>query len=229
MRECFVTSFPPAMAKAYGRRMVESVQRHFGQVIAYLDEPCDLPCETRWTGDLDGWPEFASRKPAPPSWAAKPDNYIWDTRYAVKTFIWRDMARRLRDGVLVWLDGDIEATATPGRGFFDSRVLQSDIAIVGRKEMHPETGVVVFRLPQASGVIERCVEHYLSGAFWFQQDGWTDCHVLRACLPDTRVADLTSHLAPEWTSRVDAMALSPFGPFLTHYKGGARKRALCAN
>lgn len=227
MREVFVTSFAGNAATGYGRQMVDSVQRHFGPVVAYLDVPCDLPCETRSTRDLDGWSDFRMTIYPPPASAVKPDNYIWQTRFAVKAFIWQDMAERMGTGVLVWIDGDTEATATPGPGFFEARLGHADVAYLGRGDMHPETGVVVFRLPEALPVITACRDAYLSGAFT-ALDGWTDCHVLRSVLRG-RGHDLTSHAADGWTSRVDAMALSPFGPFLTHHKGGARKRALCAS
>jgi hypothetical protein len=102
----------------------------------------------------------------------------------------------------------------------------ADVAYLGRGSMHPETGVVVFRVPDALPLLAWCCEVYRSGAFT-SLEGWTDCHVLRSGLLGCRerVRDLTSHTYDgRWNSSVDAVALSPFRPYLEHLKGTQRKK-----
>lgn len=196
-------------------------------VVAYLDEPSGPCLRTR---DIEGWRVCQSGLPEtgrPDGF--KPTNYIWNARrYAVKAFAWWDAAERLTDGVLAWLDADTILQSQPPAGFFASLLGDADVAYLGRGDMHPETGCVVFRLPQALQLIRWCKDAYVTGDFLSLDDGWTDCHVLRAGLaanPKIRARDLTSHCYDgRWTSKVNAFALSPLAPYLTHLKGSAAKR-----
>jgi hypothetical protein len=153
---------------------------------------------------------------------------VWDAqRFAVKAFVWLAAAERLERGILTWLDADTVVEAPVPADLPASLLEGADVAYLGRgRTMHPETGAVFFRIPEALPLLRWCVDCYRFD--WFRQleFGWTDCHVLRAGLAatSTRARDLTSHLAPAWNSSVDAFALSPLGPYVTHYKGTRRKR-----
>ncbi len=185
------------------------------------------------TCDIEGWPETQRRLPRTgPLSAEKPDNYIWNAqKYAVKCFVWSDMAARIGEGVLVWLDADVRAEQPIPEGFFTDLLGDAAVAYLGRGEMHPETGCVVFRLPEAMPLIAFCREAYSAGLFRGLTDGWTDCHVLRAAMqahPEIPTRSLTTYDGP-WTSKVDAFAHSPLGGFLKHFKGQQAKRELaCA-
>jgi hypothetical protein len=231
-----VTSFSAAGAELYGRRCVESIVTHWPYpLMVYTDTPMDVT--TRLTSDIPGWREtkaiLPSTRPDAPrtgydEWTRKPTNYIWNAqRFAVKPFVWLDAAQRLDRGILVWLDGDT-VTTKPIPATLPLDVLgDADVAYLGRGAMHPENGFVAFRVPEALPLLRACCATYRTGFFESFADGWTDCHVLRAeiaALP-VKARDLTSHLWDgEWRSTVDAMALSPLGPYVTHFKGSRQKR-----
>lgn len=231
-REVVVTSFSSEGAELYGRRCVASLVEHWRMpVVAYVDEPMTLAgADVRLTSTIPGidcrraLPETGR----PNGW--KPTNYTWNAaKFSVKPFVWLDAAQRLGDGLLIWVDGDTVAT----KPLPDGGIAMGDAAVayLGRGSMHPETGCVLFRIPDALPLLERCVDLYVRGGFRHLQDGWTDCHVFRAALQAAdmldirhRSRDMTSHLMPNsWRSSIDAMALSPIGHYLTHLKG-ARKR-----
>lgn len=232
MRSVVVTSFSAEGQALYGDRCLKSLTRHWpGPVSVYLDEPSRYPdADVQLTRDIPGWTTCRAQLLRENPTAAKPTNYIWDAqRFAVKPFVWLDAAERLTCGVLVWLDGDTVTRAAVPDGFAESLLDDADVAYLGRGAMHPETGFVAFRIPEALPLLRWCCDVYQSGAYALLRDGWTDCHVLRAGLQSQGVSarnlTLGLHDGP-WNSGVDAMGLSPLGPYVTHFKGSARKRAL---
>lgn len=187
----------------------------------------------RRTDDIPGW--RSTRLVLPKvgvSGGFKPDNYIWNAhRYAVKCFVWLDAAVRVGQGVLVWLDADVRALGEIRQGFFAHLLGDASVAYLDRGGMHPETGCVVFRLPEALPILTWCRDAYVTGTFRALADGWTDCHVLRSALlahPEIPARRLTSYDGA-WTSKVDAFRCSPLSGLLRHFKGHAAKRELsCA-
>lgn len=224
--ERLVTSCSRVGFDLYGQRMIDSVRQYWPVALTvYADATIATHADTVSTGELG----IPTAWPSPPAHAGKPTNYIWDVgRFAVKAFVWADAATRLDHGFLTWLDADTITTAWVPSSFTADLMAGCDVAYLGRGAMHPETGYVGFRLPEALPLIQWCREAYVTGAYRDFTDGWTDCHVLRQGLravPRVRARDLTSHLiAGPWTSQVDAFALSPLGAYVTHLKGG-RKRA----
>lgn len=241
MRVELVTSFSLAGAALYGRRCVESVTKHWPHpMTVYADVPMSIAGVTvRTTGDIPGWRETRDRLPvsrpdAPKTgfdeWTRKPDSYLWNAqKFAVKPFVWHHAAETLGSGLLVWLDGDTVTTADVPDGLIESLMIGVDVAYLGRGSMHPETGFIVFRVPEALPLLRWCRDHYTLGAFAGLSNGWTDCHVLRAALAlgadRVKARDLTSHrFVGPWRSKIDAFALSPIGPYLEHRKGTQPKR-----
>lgn len=227
--EMLVTSFPLDM-DALGRECVDSASRLWRVPMVYLDAWADDRCDRppRLTEALPRWRTVRTRLATSNPVDDKPTNYIWNARkFAVKPFVWLDAALALGQGVLVWIDADCVVTARVPTTLASSTLADADVAYLGRGDMHPETGVVVFRLPEARPLLQYCVDLYATDAYRQLSTGWTDCHVLRAAIAVTgiRAADLTSdrHAGP-WRSAIDAMALSPFGPYVTHRKGCRAKR-----
>ena len=234
VREVVVTSFSIAGA-VHGRRCIESLQKHWqSDLVVYLDEPMPVPegVTVRYTGHIAGWSLMRRTLPRIRPGSEKPTNYIWNAqKFAVKPFVWLDAARRLGNGIVTWLDADTAVGSRVPEGFVDDLLGDASVAYLGRGEMHPETGFVAFRIPEAMPLLRWCVDCYTLGAFRSFDDGWTDCHVLRAGMKATGLLtgrDLTSHLSEHWTSRVDAFDLSPIGPYVEHFKGPRRKREACA-
>lgn len=223
-----VTSFSPAGADLYGRRCVARLRHWPHAAVAYVDAPLALPVPTRLTTEIPDWPATRARLPhARPDAPIKPTNYRWDAqRFAVKPFVWLDAALRLGAGILLWLDGDTVTTRAVPSDLVEDVLEGADVAYLGRGSMHPETGAVAFRVPAALPLLTWCRDAYRDGAYRTLMDGWTDCHVLRAGLQavSVRARDLTAHVAGEWRSSVDAMARSPWGPYVSHLKGAQRKR-----
>lgn len=240
MRVELVTSFSPAGAEAYGRRCVASVRAFWPHpLVVYLDKPLDWPgVRERMTYHIPGWlptkEQLPSTRPDAPQtghdeWTRKPASYLWNAqRFAVKPFVWLDAAERLGNGLLAWLDGDTVTTNPVPASLIADLLWPYDVAYLGRGAMHPETGFVAFRLPQAMPLLRWCCDAYRQGGFREWSDGWTDCHALRAGIVacDVEAIDLTSHRLPwgEWRSHVDAFALSRIGPYVEHLKGQQRKR-----
>lgn len=235
-----VTSFSPDGARLYGRRMVETFVRHWtAPLVVYLDAPLapSLPVEERWTHGIREWRECLARwaphphlhgRSTPERPLNKPYKYQRDVaRFSVKPFVWRDAARRLGSGILTWLDGD---TVTLGRvppGLLEELLGNADVAYLGRGSMHPETGYVGFRVPEALPLLEWCCEAYISDRVLEIPHGWTDCHVLRAGLSavPVKARDLTSHL---YVGKSHIWPVSPLAPYVTHLKGAAKRRGRAA-
>jgi hypothetical protein len=232
MTEMVVTSFSPEGEAQYGKRMARRFRRLWPcPLIVYVDGPTTVKgVGLRQTADLPGWLETQARLPAQApdlSWY-KATGYLWNAkRFAVKPFVWLDAAEQMGAGVLTWLDGDTVPLRRVTPGFAASLLGASDIAYLGRGAMHPETGYLGFRIPEALPLLRWCRDAYVDGSFRSLKGGWTDCHVLRAGIAavKAKALDLTSHLKAKWTSQDDVMSQSPIGHYVRHLKGNERKRA----
>lgn len=240
-----VSSWSLAGFAQYGARCAAAWARYWPastSFVVYTDGRCGLRgIEERSTEAIAEWTAIKEDWHCDPSvrgyrCEAYPDRtkfheYVWDARrFAVKVFVWADAAARYSGtGVMTWLDGDTETMQPVPAGLTRDLLGDADVAYLGRGAMHPETGYVGFRLPEAWPLIAWCRDAYVSGQFRDLRDGWTDSHVLRAGLQavSVRARDLTSErYAGEWRSGIDAMGLSPLGLYVTHYKGTQAKRAL---
>jgi hypothetical protein len=230
MRVEVVTSFSSAGYLLYGKRCIKSYLAHWPFPLkAYLDAPMRLEgVTTRLNSQIPGWVYTSLHLPAYSSMAAKPDSYLWNARrYAVKPFIWHDAAKRMGKGILAWLDADTVTKASVPTRILEDMLGDAHVAYLGRGEMHPENGFVVFRVPEALPLLTWCRKAYSIHQYRSWPDGWTDCHTLRRGLETVkkvRARDLTSHAHSDWRSSVDAFALSPLGPYVIHLKGNRQKR-----
>lgn len=231
MTEMVVTSFSHDGESSYGKRMVKTFRQHWRcPIIVYTEGSTTLKgVGVRQVKSLPGWRETQATLPDhhdDPN-VYKPFGYLWNAkRFAVKPFVWLDAALQMGSGILTWLDGDTYTVRDVPPGWTATLLDRADVAYLGRGVMHPETGYVGFRIPEALPVLGWCCQAYQDGTFRGIPSGWTDCHVLRAGLKAcrTRAVDLTSHRLPAWSSRDDAMRLSPVGPYVVHLKGKQRKR-----
>jgi len=235
--DTLVTSFSATGAALYGHRMVASVARYWPtttRLVVYLDRPMPLLTgEARLTTDLPEWRACCERwrsdrsvrgESTPETPRPKPYHYRYDARrFAVKPFVQRDAARQMGSGVLTWLDGDTVTTRPIPASWAASLLGDAEVAYLGRGSMHPETGYVGFRIPEALPLLEWCCDLYASERFR-ALPGWTDCHVLRAGLAavPVRAVDLTSH---RYAGRSHIWPVSPLAPYVTHYKGKSKRDA----
>lgn len=240
MPTALVTSFSPAGERLYGARMVASVRQHWPagvEVLVYVDGPTRISGVTvRRTTELADWMACKRRWASDPLVQGKSTatvirrrgySYRFDAaRFAVKHFVMRDAALRLGEGVLTWLDGDTVTLGAVPAGWAERLLGDADVAYLGRGSMHPETGYVGFRLPQALPLLEWCCDTYSSDRFR-ALPGWTDCHVLRAGLAAVPITarDLTGH---RYDGHSNIWPVSPLAAYLTHFKGAKMKRRVKA-
>ena len=231
MRVEVVTSFSHLGYLVYGHKCLQSYARNWPFPLkVYLDTPMRMNgVQTRLTRAIPKWLETSIYLPTHNSQAEKPYSYLWNARrYAVKPFIWHDAAKRLGSGVLAWIDADTVTNTHVPSGIFHEMLGDADVAYLGRGEMHPENGCVVFRVPEALPLLTWCRKSYTTHKYRIWPDGWTDCHVLRRGLEavkKVRSRDLTSCAhAGEWNSSIDAFGLSPLAPYVIHLKGNRQKR-----
>jgi hypothetical protein len=228
MQTAIVTSFSDSGAQQYGLRGVKAFRRFNAlPLVVYLDVLRPIPgVELRLTGDMDDWLETKAQLPMRNPAASRPDRYTWQAqRFAVKPFVWWDAALRLGSGVLMWLDGDTQAIATVPEKLPLSLLGDADVAFLGRQSMHPETGCVVFRIPEALMLLDWCRDAYLSGSFQSWKDGWTDCHALRRGMRETGIhaRDLTSQ---SYIGKSHIWPASPLARYFHHYKGKQKRQAV---
>lgn len=230
MRVEVVTSFSKDGYGLYGKACVRSFLAHWPfPLTAYTDQRMAIDrIVTRHVSTLPQWAYTARRLRVRNTSAEKPDSYLWNAkRYAIKPFVWHDAATRIGRGIVAWLDADTVTTRSVPTQVLDDALADADVAYLGRGEMHPENGCVVFRVPEALPLLAWCREAYVRHDYRHWSDGWTDCHALRrglAAVP-VRARDLTSHAHDgSWKSYVDAFAVSPLGPYVLHLKGNRQKR-----
>lgn len=236
-RDVIVTSWSPDGYRLYGQRFLKRFRKYWPAsvpLVLYVDAPAvHRKVDVRYTFDIPEWAELSERwkhDPVVHGWSTKDvprekdHSYLWDAaRFAVKVFVWRDAARKMGAGTLTWLDGDTETKGRVPDDWASGLLGDADVAYLGRGPMHPETGYVGFRVPEALPLLDWCCEAYVSDRFRLMTDGWTDCHILRAGLRAVRVrsVDLTkgryrgdSHIWPS----------SPLASRIEHAKGVRRKR-----
>ena len=237
-----VTSWPTYGYRLYGRRFLKRYRKYWPkahQLVIYTDAPeVHADVDVRFTYDIPDWVSLSRSwwtDPAVHGWSTaeypreKQVSYVWDAaRFAVKVFVWRDAARKLGRGTLTWLDGDTETKMNIPSGWPRHLIGPADVAYLGRDKMHPETGYVGFRIPDALPLLDWCCEAYVSGRFRAMKDGWTDCHIFRAGLKATQVnaRDLTRG---RYTGDSHIWPASPLHPYIGHDKGFLSKREAAQN
>jgi hypothetical protein len=229
MRVEVVSGCSPDGFALYGQACVDSFLAHWpAPLTVYFDQPMAVHGITNeYTHEIAGWRKTMGGLSFRNRHAEKPASYLWNARrYAVKVFIWRAAAKRLGQGILVWLDADTVTTSDVPKTLIPEMLGEADVAYLGRGSMHPENGCVIFRIPEALPLLAWCQKAYEGHRYRKWVDGWTDCHVLRRGLQAVPVhaRDLTSRRhRGTWRSHVDAFALSPLGAHVSHLKGGRQK------
>jgi len=236
-RVTVVTSFGPAGYELYGKRFLDSFERHWPRtvdLVAYVEDGTRHPrAQTRMLWNVEGCTEFISRHYSDPSANGMVPAACWSrndigkgrsyrtnaVKFCRKPFAVRDAARRTDAGILVWIDADVVTTA-PVPADLVERVLQGrECAYLGRKNTHSECGFLAFRLPHARNLIEDWAGAYQSDEV-FRMREQHDSYVFDVCRERGRVR--SQNMTPEGRGHV--WFQSPLGQYMDHLKGEERKQ-----
>lgn len=154
-----------------------------------------------------------------------PKNYREQpVRFSHKVFSMLRVAREA-EGVkyLIWLDADV-ATLSPLSMEKLNEWLPKDklVTYLGRKDWNtPETGLLIFDMENGGKqFIERMAEYYTSGEI-FQLEEKTDAFIFQKVLyewNEVNGRDVGYNISEGIEGR-DVFEKSPFGKYMTHYKG----------
>ncbi len=228
-----VTGFHKAGYELYGERCFESLQAYWSDDIVVYAEDClpkllrdnveirHVPEEvTQFLGRHQHDPMMRGEVPYPgKSWKAKDREGRYSFRFDVVKFhkmaiyTW-DAAEKLKEGLLVWIDGDV-LTHKPAPRDFVGRILQgADCAYLGRDPYHSETGFVAFRLPEALPLIRQWAGYYIDRTF-IEEREWHSAFLFDRAREATDVNCL--NLSPGGTKHV--WFQTELGDFMDHLKG----------
>lgn len=152
----------------------------------------------------------------------KPESFKQDAvRFAHKMAAMGAAAEGDDCDVLIWLDADI-VTHSLVRPKSLAALFPEPAAVawLDRADTYPETGVLMFRLPQARPVIARCIEMYVSGEV-YKLPGQTDCHVIQhAVEAAARRGEIEAvSLSGDARKHKHPAINGPLGACLDHLKG----------
>jgi hypothetical protein len=185
----FVTTFSAEGFQVYGGRMVSSMREHgLGPLVVYSEDrlpPLPKGTEFRDALAIEGFSDFLERhrdnpiahgNVVHPSWRKKEraEGHSFRTdayKFFRKPLVILDAARRLeaesdKERILIWLDGDTYAVATPPPTWFQDVIYKNaDVAYLGRRGYHSECGFLAFRIPAATDFIQAWADWYLRDVF----------------------------------------------------------------
>lgn len=153
-------------------------------------------------------------------------------RWSWKVFAITQPAVLEYDGWVIWIDGDVEFTATPTEEFFDAVCpADKDVTFLGRPWAYAsETGFVAYNLalPVVRQLLADMRSTYLSGGFR-RLNEWGDAGVFDHCRGWHRALrenDLSGHLDPATVAQngLHVWPHTVLHHYLTHHKGPVRKQ-----
>lgn len=238
------TGWSPTGRFEYGERFLETFDRHWPESVGlqvYVEEPMPMPRGAyRSLWDCEGVRDFLERtagdrkhdgkrpESVPPTaprqsfWrqAEWEDDYSFrfDARkFCKQLFIPEEAARDLSDGeILVWLDGDVVATANVPEDFVPQLLGDADGAYLGRTGTHSEIGFWCVRLSRGTRqFLYALANTYRTGRIFSLAQThsafvWDD---VRQAMPFLNFRNLTP------TGHGHVWEQSPLSPFLRHDKG----------
>lgn len=237
MQVTVVTSFGERGYQDYGRRFIETFDRHAGgeiDLLVYAEHQFAHNPEGRMTvrplfgvdlcaDFIDRYADnkLASGREPTKAWKQKDrdSGYSFKTdavKFARKVFAISDAARRLpASGMLVWLDADVVALERFSSQLFHDLLADADVAYLGREGTHSECGFLAFRMPAALTLVRVWEAYYESGRF-LEQPEWHDSFLFdeaRRSRPHLKYRDLSPG------GRGHVWCNSPLARYFDHLKG----------
>lgn len=205
-----VTTFPQGAWNTYAKTcLARMVKLWPGSIRAYFEgqRPPALDGVEFRPLDMEERTAFLNRE------IEKRPGFLWDAkRFCHKVFAQLDMAK---DGEpFWWIDADVLISKKPPRHLFE----QEDVVTFLGRNSYTETGLVGFNPKHPDWQdFERRYRSMYADAKILQLDYWTDCHAF-----DEARQGRGKNLTPGGRGFDNVMKVSPFGPYMTHYKGNLK-------
>jgi hypothetical protein len=218
---------------AHGKAMVDSFDRFWPEQVGLLVYAEGLSPERRPRVtfiDLDAaapWlkPWKSERTDAQRGITPKGYRYRWDAvRFAHKIAALDAAATACDCGLLVWIDSDVMTHAAIASEWLEGLLPQdADLGWLDRARMYPETGFMLFRLPETRVLIQRLADLYATGAI-FGLPEWHDAVVIQHAVNEAVAGGevMVASLSGRGREHHNVFANSPLAERLDHLKG-ARK------
>lgn len=232
-----VTSFSYEGYQLYGRRFLETFLQFWPKNIRFLlyheggfdfgldllkESPACADFLSRHENDLVSKGRMVNM---PGKWKVrdieKGYNFRYDAfKFARKVFAIEAAAKRLKQGLLFWLDADIFTHKPLSFTFLESLLPSSiDVCFLGRELKHSECGFVGYALDhvEVKNMIHYFAELYATDQVFTLQE-WHDSYVFDICR-------LQFHLRGNNLSRLDrgnVFDTSCLGEYMRHLKGNRK-------
>ena len=233
-----VSGWSPTGYAEYGKRFAETFDRHWPasiDLIVYVWEPTWLPrgvaaiMPTEVSGFLHRHHDNkkANGREYVQGWRLKHIKSGYCFRFDAVKFCHMAMypwhaARMVKDGILVWLDGDVVTFKDIPEGFVDGLLGNADVAYLGRAGAHSEIGFTAYRLPAALPLLKRFHDLY-SFDDVFKLREWHSAFCFDAARREFEKQGLrTRDLTPNGFGHT--WVRSPLAQYLDHLKG--KRKAL---
>ncbi len=243
-----VTGIGPGGWEEYASQTLPVMQRHWpaDRFILYIEQrefdlcSLDKSLEDEWeicfAEGVPGWlafqarcqqyPVLQGRERAPkhrwkPREQARGYSYRYDAaKFSKMAMYAADAAKHAEDGVLVWLDADVMTHRDVPRPLvLDTLRDGADVAYLGRRAAHSETGFVAFQIPEGRKIAEAWGHWYTSGNV-FHLPEWHSAYVFDRCVQAH--ARSPRDLTPGGTGHV--WFRGPLRYHADHLKGIKRKK-----
>ncbi len=239
-----VTGIGPGCWESYAHRTLPEMRRCWDadRFVLYAERGCPVdllkvthPWEIRFADEVLGFHDFqifCARSPVR-SGRQKGSGHRWKPREEQLGYCYRydaakfskmamyvaDAARRAEDGILVWLDADVMTYRVVPRSLIGYTLAgDADVAYLGRRSAHSETGFAAFSIPAGRPIAETWGEVYRSQSV-FSLPEWHSAYVFDVAVE--RYAKAPRDLTPGGTGHV--WFRGPFRNYADHLKGNKRK------
>jgi hypothetical protein len=229
------SGWSPSGRIQYGERFLKSFDRHWPATVelqVYVEEAMPMPrnaCRLLW--DIPGAEDFAARHATSRRANGKEPTDCWKARermrgYSFKTDAFKFFKQILipqaaSDGLtegdmLVWLDGDVETTASVPADLIPELLGGCEIAFLGRTDSHSEIGFWAVRInARTRAFLADIARVYTTDAF-LELPQWHSAFVWDA----VRLASgLKERNLCQPGARGHVWPVSPLAPYTRHDKG----------
>lgn len=240
MTNSVVTAFSAKGYREYGARMLESWAKynHGHHLVLYTQgiKETFLGVEQREQEDIPGFVEFQEKwKDSPLAQGKEPVSGKWKQRELQVGYSYKFDGRKFQKmvavmwhaahaqgtGTMIWLDGDNVVRQSLPRDLFERWLPDDcDYAYLGREPKHSETGLVVFRLPEALPILDAWYAYYTQGTFLLEEE-WHSAYLFdraRAQFPEIKGNNLTPGGSGHVIHKCEA------GKWFDHCKGSRKHK-----